>query len=203
MEIATTVKRPRGRPRSSAPPRPAVHLRLPHELKMQLERDAKRTNRSLPKEIASRLNESYVSDENYGGPQMATLFREMAAVASGVERQKKRGSCFDDFETFVFVKDVWQRIIQREMPRPDDQLLTQLSQRWDDFRVGTPQTPAEQAAREWLIQHSPMTLALALAGTPGAAATESLEPRETASDKPAKTTGAAAIGESRISRRNR
>jgi hypothetical protein len=40
-----------------------------------------------------------------------------------------------------------------------------------------------------------MTLAQALAGTPEAAVTESVEPRETASDKPAKTTGAAAMGE--------
>jgi len=195
METATKVKRPRGRPRIDAPLRPAVHVRLTPGVKGQLERDAKRANRSVTKEIQVRLEKSYLRDEMYGGPQMAAMFREMADVALGVARQQNRGSFFEDFETFVFVRNVWQIIIQDQMPRPADELLAEISRKWDAFKAGAPQTHAQAAAREWLIQRTPMALAEALAGAFEAAVSRSAGPPESASDKPAETTEVAATGE--------
>jgi hypothetical protein len=123
------------------------------------------------------------------------MFREMASVALGVERQKKRGSLFDDFETFVFIRDVWQAIIQRQMPRPADELLTEIGRNWDAVKAGAPQTPAQQAAREWLIQHTPMTLVQALAGGSGAGITWDVGTGESVGNKPAETNETAATGE--------
>jgi hypothetical protein len=156
METATTVKRPRGRPRLDAPPRAAVNVRLRPEVRAQLERDAKRATRSVTKEISVRIEKSYVSDEMFGGPQMASMFREMATAALGVERQKSFRSLFEDFETFVLVKDIWQRIIQRQMPRPADELLAEIGRNWDAVKAGAPQPAAQQAARE-LIQRAPIS----------------------------------------------
>jgi hypothetical protein len=187
METVTPAKRPRGRPRTDPPPRSDIHARLPPAVKAQLERDAKRAHRSVAKEFQFRINESYASDEHYGGPQMAALFRELAAVALGVERQRKRGSFFEDFETFVFVRDVWQMIIQRQIPRPSEELLADVCREWDAFKSGARQTPTQAAVRAWLAHHTPMTLARALS--------ESAGPRESASDKPAERTKAAATGE--------
>jgi hypothetical protein len=130
----------------------------------------------------------------FGGSQLASMFREMAAVALGVERQKKRGSLFDDFETFVFVRNVWQILIQRQMPRPPDELLAEIGRNWDAVRAGAPQTPAQQAAREWLIQHTPMTLAQTLAGGSGAGITWDVGTGESVGYKPA-TNETAATGE--------
>jgi hypothetical protein len=155
METATTVKRPRGRPRLNAPPRAAINARLRPEVRAQLERDAKRAGRSVTKEISIRLEKSYVRDEIYGGSQMAAMFREMADVALGVARQKNRGSFFEDFETFVFIRNVWQIIIRRQMPRPTEELLAEIGRNWDAVKAGALQTPAQQAAREWLIEHTP------------------------------------------------
>lgn len=196
MEIATTVKRPRGRPRIDAPPRPAVHVRFSPRVKGQLERDAKRANRSVTREIEVRLEKSYLRDEMYGGSEMAAMFREMAVVASGVARQKNRGSFFEDFETFVFVRDVWQIILQRQMPRPADELLAEISRKWDAFKAGAPPTPA-QAAREWLIQHTPtpMTLARVLAATFEHGISSHAGTRESASGKPAETNELVAPGD--------
>ena len=126
METATTAKRPRGRPGLDAPPRAAVSVRLRPEVRAQLERDAQRAKRSVTREISIRLDKSYVRDEIYGGSQMAAMFRQLAEVALGVARQRNRGSFFEDFETFVFVRDVWQAIIQRQMPRPADELLAEI-----------------------------------------------------------------------------
>jgi hypothetical protein len=201
METATTAKRPRGRPRIDAPPRPAVHVRLPPALKAQLERDANAANRSLTKEIEARLEERYLRDEIYGGSQMASMFREMAAVAPDVIRQKNRGSFFDNFEVFVFVRDIWQIIMQRQMPRPDDELLAEVGREWDAFKAGSPQTPAQEAAREWLIQHTPLphsTLAHVLAGAYEPAISELSGTREPASDKPAETAESAAASDINI-----
>jgi hypothetical protein len=167
METATTVKRRRGRPRIEAPPRPVVHVRIPPALKEQLERDAAEANRSLTKEIEVRLERSYLLDDVYGGSRMASMFREMADVALGVTKQKNGGSFFDDFEVFVFVRDIWQIIVQRHMPRPGDELLDEVRQKWDAFKTGSPQTPARLAAWQWLILQTPLTwtLAQALAGS--------------------------------------
>src|SRR5215469_12476422 len=146
METATTVKRPPGRPRTDASPRPMVHVRLPPALKAQLERNAKRAARSVTKEIEIRLENSYLKDEEYGGPQMAAMFRQMAEVALGYTKYKNRGSFFEDFETFAFVRDVWQIIIQRQMPRPGEELLAEVCREWDAFKGGSPQTTAARAA---------------------------------------------------------
>jgi hypothetical protein len=150
METATTVKRPRGRPRTDAPSRSDVHVRLPPALKARLERDAERAHRSVAKEFQLRIDRSYASDEDYGGPQMAAMFREMAAAALVVKGRKNRGSFFEDFETFVWVRDTWQRIIQSQMPRPDDELLAEIGRNWDAVKAGAPQSAAQQAAREFI-----------------------------------------------------
>jgi hypothetical protein len=128
---------------------------------------------------------------------MAAMFREMASVALGVARQRNRGSFFEDFETFVFVRDVWQAIIQRQMPRPSEELLAQVLKSWDTFRSGSSQPAAQQAAREWLIQHTPipMTLAEALAGTFEPGLSRRAGTSEAVSDKPAETNETAATGE--------
>jgi hypothetical protein len=161
METAITIKRPRGRPRTEAPPRSDVHARLRPGLKARLERDAKRAHRSVAKEFEVRLERSYLQDEIYGGPEMAAMFREMAEVALGYAKYKNRGSFFEDFEVFVFVRNVWQTIIQRQMPRPDEELLAEVCREWDAFKAGSLQTAEQQAAREWLIHHTPSQLTLA------------------------------------------
>jgi hypothetical protein len=196
METATTVKRPRGRPRLDAPPRAAVNVRLRPEVRAQLERDAKRATRSVTKEISVRIEKSYVRDEMFGGPQMASMFREMASVALGVARQKNRGPFFENFETFVLVRDIWQRIIQSQMPRPADELLAEIGRNWDAVKAGALQTPAQQAAREWLLLHTPMTMTLAeaLAGTVEPGISSHGRTRESVSDKPAETNESSVAG---------
>ena len=199
METASTAKRPRGRPRLDAPPRAVVNVRLRPEVRAQLERDAQRAKRSVTREISIRVDKSYIRDEMFGGSQLAALFREMASVALGVERQSKRGSLFDDFETFVFIRDVWQAIIQRQMPRPSEDLLAEVCREWDAVKAGSPQSSAQAAAREWLIHHAPrppgMTLAHVLAGGSGAGITGDVGTGESVGNKPAETNETAAIGE--------
>jgi hypothetical protein len=154
MESAT-AKRPRGRPRTNAPPRPSIHVRLSPPLKARLEEDAEKANRSVRKEIEIRLENSYRDeDEIYGGPELAALFRELAKIAVGVVLQKNRGSFFDDFEAFVSTTNVWDSVIKDRMPAPDDELLAEVSRTWDAVKAGAPQTPAQRAASEWLIQHT-------------------------------------------------
>jgi hypothetical protein len=195
METGTTMKRPRGRPRTDASPRSDVHARLPPALKARLERDAKRAHRSVAKEFEVRLERSYLNDEMYGGVQMSAMFREMAEVASGYAKYKNRGSFFEDFEIFVFVRDVWQTIIQRQMPRPGEELLAEACREWDAFKAGSLQTATQQAARDWLIHHTPMTMTLvqALAGSHEPPISGSVG-REPPDDKPSNPE-AAAIGE--------
>jgi hypothetical protein len=190
METPPMAKRPRGRPRNDAPPWPDVHARIPPGLKTALERDAKRAKRSATKEFVVRLEQSYLSDEKYGGPQMAAMFRVFAEVAKSVERQQNRGSFFDDFEVFVLVRDVWDTIIRSNMPRPDDELLTKVSREWDVSKAASPRTATQAAAREWLIRHTPLpqgvTLAHLLAGV-GPAIGKSSENHEPTSDPPVVT----------------
>jgi HAMP domain-containing protein len=189
MKTVATVKRPRGRPRADAPPRSDVHARLEPTLKARLERDAKRAHRSVGKEFEIRLEKSYLNDEMYGGPQMAAMFREMAEVALGYVKYKNRGSFFEDFEIFVFVRDVWKNIIQRQMPRPDEELLAEVYRGWDAVKAGSPQRAAERAAREWLIDHtaSQLTLAQMLAGAFEPAIGRHAKPHGAPSDKLAET----------------
>ena len=167
METATRVKRPRGRPRRDAPPRPKIHAEIDPVLKAHLETAAKAADRSLVKELNIRLSDSFAGDEVYGGLKMAALFRELAEVAVGVARQKNRGSFFEDFETFVLAREVWQAIIQRHMPRPDDGLLAAVSREWDATK---PQNSEQAAALEWLkvriFERDGLTLQQVLAGVP-------------------------------------
>ena len=70
------------------------------------------------------------------------------------------------------------------MPRPDDELLAKICQEWDAFKAGLAQTSTEAAAREWLIQHTPVppgvTLAHLLAGAFEPAISEPGEARKLA-----------------------
>jgi hypothetical protein len=113
------------------------------------------------------------------------MFREMAEVALGYAKYKNRESFFDDFEVFVFVRNIWQTIIQRRMPRPSEELLADVCREWDTFKAGSPQTAEQQAAREWLIHHtaSQLTLAQVLAGAFEPAIGGYARPSEAASDK--------------------
>ena len=186
METGTAPKRPRGRPRRDAAPMPEFHVRLPPEIKAQLEHDAKRAKRSVTKEFVVRVRKSYLSDQIYGGSQMATMFRELAEVAEGVANQQNSGSFFDDFEAFVLVTNIWDIIIQSHMPRPSDELLAKVSRAWNGSKAASPQTTTEAAARDWLIRHAPLphgvTLASLLAGAFTPATSKSDEKHEPTSD---------------------
>jgi hypothetical protein len=180
--------------------RAAVNVRLRPEVRAQLERDAQRAKRSVTKEISIRLEKSYVRDEMYGGSQMAAMFRELAGVASVISRQEKsRGSFFDDFKLFVLVRNIWQTIIQSHMPRPDDELLAQVCQEWDALKAGSPQTPVQAAAREWLIHHTPpppgLTLEHLLARQLERAIAKPAGTREPASDPSGQTPELAGAGD--------
>ena len=164
METGTAPKRPRGRPRRDAAPMPEFHVRLPPEIKAQLEHDAKRAKRSVTKEFVVRVRKSYLSDQIYGGSQMATMFRELAEVAEGVANQQNSGSFFDDFAVFVSVKHIWDIIIQSHMPRPTDELLAKVSRAWDASKAASPPTATEAAARDWLIRHAPLPHGMTLVG---------------------------------------
>ena len=191
METGTAPKRPRGRPRSDAAPRPEIHVRVPPDIKEQLERDAKRTKRSVANEFEVRVRKSYLSDQIYGGSQMAAMFRELAEVAAGVANQQNRGSFFDDFEVFVLIKNIWDIIIQSHMPRPSDQLLAKVSRAWDGSKAALPQTTTEAAAGDWLIRHAPLphgvTLASLFAGAFRPAISKSDGKHEPTSDPAAVT----------------
>jgi hypothetical protein len=146
METAR-VKRPRGRPRRDAPPRPKLHVEVDPLIKTHLETAAKAAERSLVREFNVRLSDSFARDEVYGGLKMAALFRELAQVAVGIARQKNRGAFFEDFGTFVLTRGVWLNIIQRHMPRPDEGLLAAICREWDPTK---PPTSEHAAALEWL-----------------------------------------------------
>jgi hypothetical protein len=194
MATMPTPKRPRGRPRKDAAPRPEIHVRLAPDFKAQLERDARRAKRSVTKEFEVRVRKSYLSDQIYGGPQMAAMFRELAEVALGIAKQENRGSFFDDFEVFVSVRRIWESIIRSHMPRPNDELLAKVSREWDLSKAASPRTATQAAAQEWLIRHTPLphgvTLQHLLAGV-GPAIGENHEPT---SDPPAPTPELAATG---------
>src|SRR4029077_8118611 len=73
------------------------------------------------------------------------------------------------------------------MPRPTDELLAEVSRKWDAFKAGAPPTPAQAAAREWLLQPTPITWAKAPAGPFGQGASSHAGTREPISDKPSET----------------
>ena len=191
METATRVKRPRGRPRRDALPRPKLHVEIDPVLKAHLETAAKAADRSLAREFNVRLSDSFAGDEIYGGLKMAALFRELAEVAVGVARQKNRGSFFEDFETFVMIRRVWLNIIQGHMPRPDDELLAAVSREWDATKS---QNSEQAAALEWLkvriIERSALTLQQVLAGVPTL-----VENRKPPNEQAAETPQPAAAGD--------
>jgi hypothetical protein len=202
-----TVKRRRGRPRLDPDKRqrPEIYVRMPSALEERLKRDAQTASRSLTKEIEIRLDRSYLRDKIYGGSKMAAMFREMADIALEIERQHQGRSFFDDFRVFVQVSKIWKYFIKRCMPRPDDELLAEVRDRWEAAwgkGIGSPgritNTSAEDAALDWLIVHTPrlpgMTLARILAGVLEPVISERTGTPEPASDKPAEPPEPEAIG---------
>jgi hypothetical protein len=203
-----SVKRRRGRPRLDPDKRqrPEIYVRMPSALEERLKRDAQIANRSLTKEIEVRLERSYLRDEIYGGSKMAAMFREMADIALGMERQHEGRSFFNDFRVFVQVNKIWEDFIKRWMPRPDDELLAEVRNRWEGAwgkGIGSPgritHTSAEDAALAWLILHTPpppgMTLARILAGALEPVISKPAGTPEPASDKPAETAEPEATGD--------
>jgi hypothetical protein len=177
---------------------------MPPALEERLKRDAQTANRSLTKEIEFRLEESYLRDEIYGGSKMAAMFRKMADIALGIEREHDGRSFFDDFRVFVQVSQIWEYFIKGCMPRPDDELLAEVRNRWEaawSKVIGSPgritHTSAEDAALNWLIFNTPrppgLTLAHILAGVP--VITKPAGTHEQASDKPAENAEPEAIGD--------
>jgi hypothetical protein len=153
------MKRPRGRPRSGAPPKPPLNIRFAPELRSQLEQDARRANRSIREELETRSRKSYLSDVGYGGPPMAAMFREMAGVAELIGSRKGEGSFFTDLEVFLETKEIWDRIIQRHMPLPSDELIAELRRDRDDVKTGARWNRVRQAIQERLFERYPPTLA--------------------------------------------
>jgi hypothetical protein len=203
-----TVKRRRGRPRLDPDKRqrPEIYVRMPSALEERLKRDAQIANRSLTKEIEVRLERSYLRDEIYGGSKMAAMFREMADIALGMERQHEGRSFFDDFRVFVQVSKIWEDFIKRWMPRPDDELLAEVRNRWEAAwgkGIRSPgritHTSAEDAALAWLILHTPpppgMTLVSILAGALEPVISKPAGAPEPASDKSAETPEPEATGD--------
>jgi hypothetical protein len=191
METATRVKRPRGRPRRDAPPRPKIHVEIDSAVKVHLETAAQAADRSLAKEVNIRLTDSAIRDEVYGGPEMAALFRELAEVAIGIARQNNRGSFFEDFETFVRIRQIWQAIIQRHMPRPDEQLIATIQRDWETNKSEPPRTSINEAVLEWLqhraLLRGELSLVQLLAGVPNR-----IENPQPADDQPSGTSQAVA-----------
>src|SRR5215469_5093958 len=97
MESSST-KRPRGRPRIEAPPRDLLHIRAPAAIKAELEQDARTAHRSVTKEVVTRVCKSYLSDDQYGGPELASLFRQMGEATTAIETKFGQGSFFQNFE---------------------------------------------------------------------------------------------------------
>src|SRR5215472_6491520 len=106
METLTRAKRPPGRPRRTGPPPPSIHIPLDPVLKANLERCAKEGKRTIRKEIELRIKNSYLQDEIYGGPKMASMFRYMADAAKSIERKYNALSTFENFEVFIQVENV-------------------------------------------------------------------------------------------------
>jgi hypothetical protein len=121
---------------------------------------------------------------------MAAMFSEMAEVARGYALHENRGSFFEDFEVFIFVRAVWEELIRRRMPRPDDELLADVSRRWDAVKAGAPETSAQMAAREWLVRHTAAskTLVDILAESYREAARQAAGTDQQARDTPAEET---------------
>jgi hypothetical protein len=180
METSIKAKRPRGRPRRTEPPRPSIHIPLDPAVKERLERDAKNAKRTIRKEIELRIEKSYLHDEIYGGPELASLFHELAEIAVHFPLHKKRDSFFDDFEMFVSVTRIWDGVIAKRMPRPDEEILAEALRTPD----AAPQTPVLRAARKWFIQQRLPRLAEIFA----ASAYEQAAGRDAGTDQQARDT---------------
>jgi hypothetical protein len=160
----STAKRARGRPPSSAPPRPPLNIRLAPELRSELEQDARRAKSSIRKEIETRLRRSYLRDAVYCDPQMAVMFREMAQVAESIKNEKGQSSFFEDLEVFADTRKIWDDIILRNMPPPSDEQITKLRRDWDAVKTGARRSLIRWATGGGLTQGTPPTLAEVLAG---------------------------------------
>ena len=104
---------------------PPVGFRPTPGLKAFLDQAAEGNGRSVSKEIESRLERSFQSDEAMGGPKLHALFRMLAAAANLVEaRMGKEWS--EDTETFFAVKEAWRPIIEFAGPPMPLQLMNKL-----------------------------------------------------------------------------
>lgn len=92
-----------------------LNMRTTVEVRQRMEEAAKANGRSLASEVEERLLGSFNQDDiqrsMFGGPDLISLFKMMAAAADFIER-KTEGTWTADHNTFVAVQAAWKNIIE-------------------------------------------------------------------------------------------
>jgi hypothetical protein len=108
----------RGRPAlpKGAGKRHALGLRATAECRKALEEAAASSGRSISQEIEFRLERSFHQDAEFGGREMAGLFRMMAGAAALISERRGGKPWSTDWESFQAVSAAWRELMNQVSP---------------------------------------------------------------------------------------
>lgn len=120
---------------------------MKESLRSKLARVAERNDITLNREIVERLAQSFRSEQRYGGSELSSIFRLMAAIAEVLETRRGRGPMTRDFETFVAVTAAWNQVIRSLSPILDAQLVERMNSLDERFSSLSAEAKALEAVR--------------------------------------------------------
>ena len=112
------------KPRMGRPPLPpgkrrgaSMGFRPTPEIREKLEEAANANGRSMSQEVEHRLEQSFEGDEALGGRQFRAMFSLFGNAAVLIEQQTGKAH-FEDWYTYVAVRNAWQHLIAGFGPSP-------------------------------------------------------------------------------------
>jgi hypothetical protein len=92
-----------------------LNMRTTPGTRARLEAAAEKSGRSLVQEVEFRLEQSFASDDVFGGDEYRSIFQIFGAVAKIIEG--RTGKDFSDFETSVAIRQAWQELSYEAAPQ--------------------------------------------------------------------------------------